>query len=148
MGSDEAPAERVTRPKKNSRRRRALWITTGVLAAGVIAVTFAVRSPSSVGHWNSADGQANFMAAYDAAMADMPPAATTFDVRTDFGFVRVYRFEGTPDRAEPLVLLPGRASESVFQGGTVKVYPDASHAINGEYPAEVAADIAAFLDAH
>lgn len=75
-------------------------------------MTFALRSPSPVGHWNSADGQANFMAAYDAAMADMPPAAATIDVRTDFGYVRVYRFEGTSDRAEPLVLLPGRASAS------------------------------------
>jgi len=30
--------------------------------------------------------------------------------------------------------------------GTVKVYPGASHAINGERPAEIAADLAAFLD--
>lgn len=28
---------------------------------------------------------------------------------------------------------------------TVKIYPEASHAINGEYPDEIAADIAAFL---
>lgn len=30
--------------------------------------------------------------------------------------------------------------------GTVKVYPGASHAINGEHPAEIAADLAAHLD--
>jgi len=30
--------------------------------------------------------------------------------------------------------------------GTVKVYPGTSHAINGERPAEIAADLAAFLD--
>ena len=33
----------------------------------------------------------------------------------------------------------------VLPRATVKTYPDASHAINGEYPAEIAADVAAFL---
>jgi pimeloyl-ACP methyl ester carboxylesterase len=34
-----------------------------------------------------------------------------------------------------------------LQQGTVRVYPEASHAINGEYPNEIAADIDAFLAA-
>jgi pimeloyl-ACP methyl ester carboxylesterase len=34
-----------------------------------------------------------------------------------------------------------------LQRGTVRVYPEASHAINGEYPDEIAADIDAFLAA-
>jgi pimeloyl-ACP methyl ester carboxylesterase len=34
-----------------------------------------------------------------------------------------------------------------LQLGTVRVYPEASHAINGEYPNEIAADIDAFLAA-
>jgi hypothetical protein len=38
------------------------------------------------------------------------------------------------------------ASRSL-QHGTVRVYPEASHAINGEYPDEIAADIDAFLAA-
>lgn len=29
---------------------------------------------------------------------------------------------------------------------SVKFYPEASHAINGEYPEEIAADLAVFLD--
>ena len=33
----------------------------------------------------------------------------------------------------------------VLRHGTVKVYPGTSHAINGERPAEIAADIAAHL---
>jgi hypothetical protein len=33
------------------------------------------------------------------------------------------------------------------RNGTVKVYPKASPAINGEHPEEVATDIAAFLGA-
>jgi pimeloyl-ACP methyl ester carboxylesterase len=33
----------------------------------------------------------------------------------------------------------------VLKHGTVKVYPGASHAINGERPAEIAAEVAALL---
>ncbi|MDQ0366700.1 alpha/beta fold hydrolase [Catenuloplanes indicus] len=33
----------------------------------------------------------------------------------------------------------------LLPAATVKIYPEASHAINGEHPAEIAADIAAFL---
>ncbi|MFB4319858.1 alpha/beta fold hydrolase [Actinomadura sp. 21ATH] len=94
------------------RRRRALKITAGVVAVGVVAAAFGLRRPAPVGHWNGAAGRADFMAAYDRAMKNMPPAARTIDVRTDFGFVRVYRYEGRTGRKEPLVLLPGRASAS------------------------------------
>ncbi|TMR22123.1 hypothetical protein ETD85_49830 [Nonomuraea zeae] len=34
-----------------------------------------------------------------------------------------------------------------WRSGTVKVYPGAAHAINGEPPGEIAADLAAFLAA-
>jgi pimeloyl-ACP methyl ester carboxylesterase len=34
-----------------------------------------------------------------------------------------------------------------LQRGRVRIYPGASHAINGEYPDEIAADIEAFLPA-
>lgn len=34
-----------------------------------------------------------------------------------------------------------------LQHGTVRVYPEASHAINGEYPDNIAVDIDAFLAA-
>ncbi|UGT61753.1 alpha/beta fold hydrolase [Nocardia asteroides] len=42
---------------------------------------------------------------------------------------------------------PGTAvatAERALPGGTVRVYPDASHALNGEYPERIAADIAEF----
>ncbi|WP_246052765.1 alpha/beta fold hydrolase [Actinocorallia herbida] len=87
-------------------------ITAGAVAGAVVAVAFALRAPSPVGHWNSAEGRADFLAAYDRAMAAMPRPAATLDVPTDFGFVRVYRYAGAAGRAEPLVLLPGRASAS------------------------------------
>jgi hypothetical protein len=40
-----------------------------------------------------------------------------------------------------------RPRQPHLQHGTVRVYPEASHAINGEYPDEIAADIDAFLAA-
>lgn len=45
-------------------------------------------------------------------MAEMPEPDAQQDVRTDFGVVRVYRFDGAPSGLDPLVLLPGRASAS------------------------------------
>ncbi|MFI6519838.1 alpha/beta fold hydrolase [Spirillospora sp. NPDC050679] len=105
-------AQPAARAAGKRRRRRALKITGGIAAVAVVALAFALRKPSPVGHWNSAESRADFMAAYDKAMADMPRAAQTIDVRTDFGFVRAYRYQGAADRAEPLVLLPGRASAS------------------------------------
>lgn len=37
-----------------------------------------------------------------------------------------------------------RVAEQTLRHGTVKVYPEASHAISGEYPQEIADDLAAF----
>jgi len=52
------------------------------------------------------------MDSYTSAFADLPTPDDTLDIRTSFGVVRVYKFDGEGDRAEPLVLLPGRASAS------------------------------------
>nr|WP_237683513.1 alpha/beta hydrolase [Nocardiopsis sinuspersici] len=74
-----------------------------------------MRTPSPVGHWRSAEGHDAFLEAYEAAMAEMPRPDAEIDVRTDYGVVRMYRFEGTGEAGaarSPLVLLPGRASAS------------------------------------
>ena len=55
-----------------------------------------------------------------------------------------------------LVILAGRSpmhdaaaaaveARRLLTSGTVRVYADASHAISGEHPAEIAADVAAHL---
>lgn len=75
-----------------------------------VVVAFLLREPSPVGHWRSADAHDRYVAAYDAAFAELPAPEETRDVRTAYGFVRVYRFAGTADRTTPLVLLPGTAS--------------------------------------
>lgn len=102
---------RTTRPHRRQ-WRRVLVVAAGALALVLVGLAFLLRAPAPVGHWTSAAGRAHFMTAYRAAMRDMPPATAVRDVRTDFGFVRVYRYEGSARRAEPLVLLPGRASAS------------------------------------
>ncbi|WP_211275343.1 alpha/beta fold hydrolase [Actinoplanes rectilineatus] len=61
-------------------------------------------------------------------------------------------------RVPTLVLMAGRSrmhdadaaaahATRTLTAATVKTYPQASHAINGEYPAEIAADVATFLQA-
>lgn len=96
---------------RKRRRRGVLVVTAAVLVAGALALAFALRAPSPVGHWNSADARQHFLADYRTAMRDMPEPDRTMDVRTRFGFVRVYKFEGSGrDGVEPLVLLPGRSS--------------------------------------
>ena len=101
---DPAGDTAETAPKR--RRWRRTRITLAVLAAAVVVTAFAVRSPSPVGHWDGAEGQDRFLAAYDEAFADLPTPEQTLDVRTDYGVVRVYRFAGSGDAASPLVLLP------------------------------------------
>lgn len=108
-GSEEHQRDsaRGAQPRRRSRR-----ITIGVALGALVigAGAFALRSPSPVGHWDDAEGQDRFLAAYTRAFADLPQPAETFDLRTRYGTVRVYRFAGTRDGAEPLLLLPGRSS--------------------------------------
>ena len=97
---------------RRRRRRRRRRIVLAVIAAVVVVIAFAMRNPSPVGHWDSAEGQDRYLAAYDEALADLPEPDQAQDVRTDYGFVRIYRFEGSGDAEVPMVLLPGTASGS------------------------------------
>lgn len=65
---------------------------------------------SPVGHFASAPDKDRFMSTYGAALAALPKAGQTRDIRTTFGVVRVYRFTGAHDGSAPLLLLPGRAA--------------------------------------
>jgi pimeloyl-ACP methyl ester carboxylesterase len=83
-----------------------------VLAVLAAAGAYALRDPAPVGYFTSAAAQDRFVAAYDRAMRDMPVPDRTLDLRTSYGFVRVYHFRGAQPEAAPLLLLPGRASAS------------------------------------
>lgn len=93
-------------------RRRRWPAVLGTGGAIVLLAALAMRSPSPVGHWNSAEGRDRFSQTYADAFAELPEPDQTLDVRTDFGVVRAYRFAGAGDASAPLVLLPGRASAS------------------------------------
>lgn len=110
--SEEKPAGNSGKIKRRHRRSRRVRIALVVVAVVAVAASFAIRSPSPVGHWDSAEGQDRFTTAYEEAFAEMPEAEQSVDVRTDFGIVRLYRFSGTGDATAPLVLLPGRSSAS------------------------------------
>jgi hypothetical protein len=74
----------------------------------------------------------HILAAYRDGMSGSPPFQKS-DVATDFGTVRGYRFDG--EAGPPIVLLPS---------AQVEVWPEASHAINGEYPQEIAERVRRF----
>lgn len=97
---------------RRPRAHRVLIVLLALALIVLLAWAFLFRVPSPVGHWRSAQGHDAFAAIYAQAMADLPVPDATLDIRTDYGIVRFYRFEGNLARAEPLVLLPGRASAS------------------------------------
>lgn len=100
------------------RRRRSIALVTGALVLVLLAVVMAPNA-SPVGHWDGQEGHDRFTQVYNEAFEEMPEPEETFDVRTDHGIVRVYRFAGSTDREYPLVLLPGRASASPVWAGNL-----------------------------
>lgn len=98
-------------------RPRVLVPAASVLVLASI-ITFALRTPSPVGHWDSAEGEERFFASYEKAFESMPDPTESMDIRTDFGIVRVYRFKGTGD-ASPMMLLPGTASSTPIWAGNM-----------------------------
>ena len=89
--------------------RRILARTAATLIV-LVAVLWCLGDGSPVGHFASAADKARFVAAYERAMAALPPPQQVRDVRTGYGIVRVYRFAGAHDDLPPLLLLPGRAA--------------------------------------
>jgi pimeloyl-ACP methyl ester carboxylesterase len=91
------------------RWRRRLRRTVVALVA-VVAIAWCLGDGSPVGHFASAADQNRFLTAYQQAMARLPQPQLARDVRTRYGFVRIYRFTGALDDRPPLLLLPGRAA--------------------------------------
>jgi pimeloyl-ACP methyl ester carboxylesterase len=67
---------------------------------------------SSIGHFTSAVARDRFVGAYSRAMRSLPSPDRVLDLRTSFGTVRLYRFNGPTTAQIPVILLPGRASAS------------------------------------
>lgn len=80
-------------------------------AIGLVATWSFFAGPPGVGHFRSAQGQEQFLASYDEAMALLPEPTAVHDVPTSHGTVRVYEWSTEENREQtPLLLAPGRAS--------------------------------------
>ena len=105
----EPPGEAGARVRRRTGRR---WKVLGALALVGLVAGLALRNTSPVGHFTSAAAHDRFMAAYHRAMRELPAPDAVLDVRTGYGVVRFYRFDGGVPGRTPLVLLPGRAAAS------------------------------------
>lgn len=63
-----------------------------------------------LGHFRSVAGEQAYKESYLAAMKLLPSPLETFDIPTDYGTVRVYKFGQEGSKTTPIVLLPGRSS--------------------------------------
>jgi pimeloyl-ACP methyl ester carboxylesterase len=69
------------------------------------------RDTSRVGYWRSDARRLDYLAAYDAVMKQLPQVEQTWDLQTDYGTVRAYRFATTGfPGALPVVPIPGWGS--------------------------------------
>ncbi len=87
----------------------------GLVLVGGIGATLAFGRGAPIGYFTSAAGYDEYLEAYDEALALGPAPDETIDVSTDYGMVRMLRYDATvadsaaPD-PQPLVLLPGTMS--------------------------------------
>ena len=84
---------------------------------------------------------AHFLSIYQTVMAQLPPDSESTDVPTSFGSVRAYWIAGGADvdDSPPKATLISAGTTDYVLRARVELWADASHAINGEYPAEIAA---------
>lgn len=104
---------------RRSTRARRVRRVVGRIAALVGALSLAttafvgtnlalIHHDRPVGHWRSAEAEAEFDRLYDSALDLLPEPTEVRDVATRFGSVRAYVFD-QPEHADraPLLLLPG-----------------------------------------
>ncbi|MEN6592185.1 MAG: alpha/beta hydrolase [Methanobacterium sp.] len=66
------------------------------------------KDNTRIGHFTSEKAKEEFQVAYNEAMALLPDPEKQWDIKTEFGTVRVYLFTEEENRhKEPLLLLPG-----------------------------------------
>lgn len=108
---DEPDADgNEVRPRRRW-RRALLGFALLVVGAIIGALIFGGNAP--VGHFRSADGQDSYLAAYDEALAEGPQVSEVLTLITDYGDVRVLKYDASDPaavEADPLVLLPGTQS--------------------------------------
>ncbi|HEX7350959.1 alpha/beta hydrolase [Brachybacterium sp.] len=107
---------RASRPRRILRRAGTVIVAL-FTAVGLVATWNFFAGPPGVGHFRDAQSREQYLAAYDEAMALLPPTTSVHDVPTAHGMVRVYEWSSEENReATPLLLLPGRASGTPMWG--------------------------------
>ena len=111
------PGERRSRDAAVTPPRRRVWRRVlgvlALLAVGFVAGALLFGGGAPVGHFRSAEGQSSYLAAYDEALAEGPAVSKELLIETDYGDVRVLRYDAADPSAvsaDPLVLLPGTQS--------------------------------------
>lgn len=103
---------------------------------------------SHVGTFKSERARAHFLTVYQTAMAQFPPVSESTDVPTTFGTVRALDIPVLALIAGRSVMLDAALATArarrLLPHGQIELWADASHAVNGEYPAEIAKRAGAF----
>ncbi|NYI70479.1 pimeloyl-ACP methyl ester carboxylesterase [Naumannella cuiyingiana] len=96
-------------PAPRLKRRFSRWAAALIIVVVLVAaLAYLIKDPSPVGYWRSAAGQDAYRAAYAEAMTKLPAPDAILDIRTDYGIVRVYRFDArSGGQQTPVVLVPG-----------------------------------------
>lgn len=106
-------------------RRLAVVAVLGFALGGVVSAYRSLFGDQGVGHFRSAEGRAEYLAAYAEAMTALPEPTAVHDVVTSWGTVRAYEWvtpgtEGTT----PVVLVPGRSSGVPMWQGNLPGYAE------------------------
>jgi pimeloyl-ACP methyl ester carboxylesterase len=116
-GAGDGPSSATAALRDGAKGRKRRWVAVLAAVALVAGVAWVVLNRDGpVGYFRSVAGRDRFMANYQRAMRQLPKPAATFDLRTSFGVVRMYRFRGANPSLPPLVLLPGRAAATPLWG--------------------------------
>jgi pimeloyl-ACP methyl ester carboxylesterase len=101
-------------PPRPARRRVVAIIRFALVALLGAVVGAQFLGGPTVGHFTTAEGREAYLDAYAQAQAEGPAPDAALDIRTDWGVVRVWRFDGTGqgagEDAESVLLLPGTSS--------------------------------------
>lgn len=82
-----------------------------LMTISIVGLGIVLYDSSPVGYWRSREGQLAYTMTYNRAMKLLSPPNHTFDIRTSFGVVRMYKWvTKRTQSATPIVLIPGRSA--------------------------------------
>ena len=93
------------------KRIKRIIIPSVIIIPVLLIVPSLFKDSEALGRFRTPEGEMEYKTAYMDAMELLPEPDNIFDIRTDYGTVRVYKFSNESDKTGiPVVLLPGRLS--------------------------------------